>query len=59
MDNPDDDIADAVNYPEVRTFMTAREISTQPEYDLPGIIRNWVVPTDSKFHYGIYKLHTT
>ena len=50
IDDPQDDIEDAVNYPDVRTFMVALEASDEPLFDLIGIDRTWTVPTDCKLN---------
>ena len=48
----DDDIQDAINYPDVRNFMVAQETSNDPLFDLIAIQRSWTVPTDSKHNAG-------
>ena len=50
IDDPEPDIEDVVNYPSVRTFFTGLEYSSEPQYDLTGIERNWAVPTPGNIH---------
>ena len=50
LDNPDPDIADVVNYPNVRTFKTGYVYSNTTYYDLTSIAQNWIVATPSKIN---------
>lgn len=45
IDDPQPDIADVVNYPEVRTFFASLEWSNTPLIDLKNVARNWELPT--------------
>lgn len=45
IDNPDLDLADVVNYPNVRTFYTDLQSSDTPLSDLKAVHRNWAAPT--------------
>jgi len=44
-DNPGQDIADVVNYQNVRTFIVGHLWSNVPQYDLGRPQQNWAVPT--------------
>jgi len=44
IDNPQPDIDDAVNYPMVRKFHAANQVSNVPLMDLAAINRNWELP---------------
>ena len=48
MYNPDQDIADAINFPNVRTFWLGNEWNDTPLEDLVDIRRGWTIPDDSK-----------
>jgi sialate O-acetylesterase len=47
IDDPEPEIADVVNYPNVRTFLAGREWSDTTLYDLRSVSQNWAVPTTS------------
>jgi hypothetical protein len=50
LDNPEADIEDAVNYPEVRTFVNKMEYSYKPLEDLRRVNRQWARPSaDNQF----------
>ena len=49
LDNPEPDIEDAVNYPNVRTFFTDFVTSNTPLEDLSSVVRPWVIPTAGEF----------
>jgi len=48
MDNYESDLADVVNYPDVRIFSASLEWSNKPQYDLISADINWASPTSGK-----------
>ena len=51
MDNAHPDVDDVVNYPNVRSFFTGMEYSSQPQYDLIRVQRTWAEPTPGNILY--------
>ena len=49
IDDAQPDVDDVVNYPNVRSFFTALEYSSEPQYDLVRVQRTWVEPTPGIF----------
>lgn len=45
IDNPEADIANSVNYPNLRTFTVERMYSNTTQEDLLGVARPWVAPS--------------
>lgn len=48
MDNPEPEIQDAPNYPNVRLFKASTETAGTEQDDLLGINLDWTPPTESK-----------
>jgi sialate O-acetylesterase len=45
IDNPQEELNDVANYPQVRTFFASLEWSNTPLIDLKNVYRNWAIPT--------------
>ena len=46
--NESEEIADAVNFPNIRLFSTSRNWSNKTEYDLLGVDLDWSMPNRGK-----------
>ena len=46
IDEPEPDIEDVVNFPDVRTFFAGLEYADEPQFDLISVERTWELPTE-------------